>query len=83
MKEDDILSMLYTAEGAVSISCYHLVAWLEELRVGVSDKVTSEGTSNSKLTANAFVGWDSEIYRRPERLWILEMNMTLVHVEVR
>ena len=66
--KDDILSMSYTAEGAVSISCYYLVAWLEELRVGVSDKVTFEGPSNSKLTADAFVGWNSEIYRRLERV---------------
>ena len=60
--------MSYTAVDAVDISYYYLVAWLWELRVGVSDKVTFEGTSNSKLTANAFVGWDSEIYRRPERV---------------
>ena len=26
--KDDILGMLYTAVGAVSISCYYLVAWL-------------------------------------------------------
>ena len=66
--KDDILSMSYTAEGAVGIFCYYLVAWLSELRVGVSDKVTFEGTRKSKLTADAFVGWYSEIYRRPERV---------------
>ena len=55
--KDDIFGMSFIAVGAIGMFCFYLVAWLYVLRVEVSKRVTFEGTSNSKLTSDAFVGW--------------------------
>ena len=81
--KDDIFCDSYFSIRASCISSDDLVAWLKVFGIWVTNEVSLECSGYTGFTTDPLVMGNSEVYRGPERVHVLEMYMSLGEKEIR